>query len=189
MKKLAFILSIVVSSFAFSQKNLVADHAHSRIQFTVSHLTISDVTGNFDKFDLLINTKNEDFQNSKIDFSVEVSSINTHIEARDNHLKSADFFDVEKFPKMVFKSTSVKKKGKNKFLVIGNLTLHGITKPITLIMEYRGSVENPMTKKQVSGVKFMTTLNRSDFNIGGNFPEAVIGNKVMIKGDFELIQK
>lgn len=167
----------------------MADPAHSRIQFSVNHLMIADITGNFDKFDLLINTKDGNFQDSKIDFSVDISSINTHIEARDNHLRSADFFDVEKYPKMLFKSTSVNKKGKNKFIVVGNLTLHGETKPITLLLENRGTVENPMSKKQVTGIRVTAVLNRLDFNVGESFPEVMIGNKVMIKGDFELIEK
>lgn len=189
MKKLAVILSMFVGSIVFGQKTLVSDPAHSRIGFEVSHLTISDVSGNFEDFNLEINTHDESLNNAKINFSVDVASINTHIEARDNHLKSADFFDAEKFPKITFQSTSVKKKGKNKFLVNGNLTLHGITKPISIILENRGTVENPMTKKKVTGVRVLTTINRLDFKVGKSFPEFVIGNSVKIKGDFELGEK
>lgn len=189
MKKLAVILSMFAGSVMFGQKTFVSDPAHSRIQFSVNHLTISDVTGNFDKFDLNINANDETLKDAKINFSIDVASINTHIEARDNHLRNADFFDVEKFPKMTFKSTSIKKKGKNQFLVNGNLTLHGITKPITIILENRGTVENPMSKKKVTGVRVLATINRLDFKVGESFPEFMISNKVKIKGDFELGEK
>ena len=136
MKKvlsLAFIMLFSVSIFA--QKVLVSDPAHSRIQFSVIHLTINDIVGNFEKADLNIQADEKNFLNSKLNFEVDVNSINTHIEARDNHLRSADFFDVAKYPKMTFTSTSITKgKQKNYYNVNGNLTMHGITKPVSVVL-------------------------------------------------------
>ena len=191
MKKvlsLAFIMLFSVSIFA--QKVLVSDPAHSRIQFSVIHLTINDIVGNFDKANLIINADEKNFLNSKLNFEVDVNSINTHIEARDNHLRSADFFDVAKYPTMTFTSTSITKgKQKNYYNVHGNLTMHGITKPVSVVLVYRGSVVNQMNKKDTHGYQVLATIKRSDFGVGPNFPEAIISDQVRIKGDFELTEK
>ncbi len=88
---------------------------------------------------------------------------------RDNHLKSADFFDVEKYPTMTFKSTALSAEGKNKFKLTGDLTLHGVTKPVTMDLEYRGTVENPMSKKPTAGFQLTGTIKRTDFGIGTKF--------------------
>ena len=107
---------------------------------------------------------------------------------RNNHLKSADFFDAEKFPAITFKSTSVTKSGTNSFKLAGNLTMHGVTKPVTMDMVYTGTVENPMSKKQTAGFQVTGTIKRSDFGIGGNFPAAMISDEVRIKADGEFAQ-
>src|SRR5690606_3573943 len=191
MKKvlsLAFIMLFSVSIFA--QKVLVSDPAHSRIQFSVIHLTINDIVGNFDKANLNIQADEKNFLNSKLNFEVDVNSINTHIEARDNHLRSADFFDVAKYPTMTFTSTSITKgKQKNYYNVNGNLTMHGITKPVSVVLVYRGSVVNQMNKKDTHEYQVLATIKRSDFGVGPNFPEAIISDQVRIKGDFELTEK
>ncbi|MDO5607962.1 MAG: YceI family protein [Capnocytophaga sp.] len=186
MKKLILVASVLFAAVSFAQNTYHADPAHSRIQFKVSHLTVADVTGNFDKFDLAVQASDVSFADAKLTFSAQVNSINTHVEARDNHLKSADFFDAEKYPTLNFVSTSIKKKGKNKFVVNGNLTLHGVTKPVAVLLENRGTTVNPMNKKSVSGLRVTTVIKRSDFNIGGDFPTAVIGDEVQIQGDFEV---
>lgn len=191
MKKLMSLLMLIMLSVSvYAQKVLVSDPAHSRIQFSVIHLTISDITGNFETANVTINADEKNFLNSKVTFEVDVNSINTHIEARDNHLRSADFFDVANHPKMTFTSTSITKgKLKNYYNVNGNLTMHGITKPVSVVLVYRGSVVNQMNKKDTHGYQVMATINRSDFNVGPGFPEAVISDQVRIKGDFELTQK
>lgn len=188
MKKLLSALSIVlISATTFAQTVLKNDAAHSRIQFAVTHLTISDITGNFNTAALTVNKDDSNFLNSNINFTIDVSSIDTHVEARDNHLKSADFFEVEKYPNMTFSSTSISKgKLKNYYNLKGNLTMHGVTKPVTLVLVDRGSTINAMNKKKTYAYQVTGTLKRSDFGVGGNFPEAVISNMVRIKGDFEL---
>ncbi len=110
MKKLFSLVALVVfTSITFAQKTLVSDAAHSRIQFVVTHLGINDITGNFNTADLTIKTDDANFVNSNLTFTADVNSIDTHVEARDNHLKSADFFDAANQPKIVFVSTSMAK--------------------------------------------------------------------------------
>ena len=187
MKKLMSLVAVMLFAVGiFAQKVLVSDPAHSRVQFSVIHLTINDITGNFDKANLTINTDNKNFANSKIMFEVDPASINTHVEARDNHLKSADFFDAAKFPTMDFTSTSLTKTKKDQYTLKGNLTMHGVTKPVTLTLIYKGSTVNAMNKKTTYGYQVLGTLNRSEFNVGPNFPAPMISDVVNIKGDFEL---
>ena len=191
MKKVLSILaSAMFAVSVFGQKTLKNDPAHSRIQFEVTHLGINDITGNFNSAKLTINTDDKNFVNSKFTFSADVSSIDTHVEARDNHLKSADFFNVEQYPSLNFASTSVKKtKVKNQYVLNGNLTLHGVTKPVRLNLVYKGSTINPMSQVKTYAYQVSGILKRSDFGVGPKFGEAVISDAVNIKGDFELTEK
>ena len=111
-----------------------------------------------------------------------------HSLQRNNHLKSADFFDAQKYPSMHFKSTSLEKYDKNKYKLTGDLTLHGITKPVTMDLEYRGTVENPMSKKPTAGFQLTGVIKRSDFAIGNGFPPPMISDEVRIKADGEFLQ-
>ena len=194
MKKIVSLLFMgLMAVNSFAQNTLKSDPAHSRIQFSVTHLGISEITGNFEKSALSMNVDEKNFTNSKINFVVDVNSINTHIEARDNHLRNEDFFDVKKFPEMVFQSTSIKPMKINSSMKIllyevkGNLTLHGVTKPVTVNLLYKGMVVNPMSKKKTYGYQVVGVIKRSDFGVGGGYPEAMISDKVQIKGDFEMI--
>ena len=117
MKKIVSLLFMgLMAVNSFAQNTLKSDPAHSRIQFSVTHLGISEITGNFEKATLNMNVDEKNFTNSKISFVVDVNSINTHIEARDNHLRNEDFFDVKKFPEMTFQGTSIKAMKKNSAL-------------------------------------------------------------------------
>ncbi|MHA6727166.1 YceI family protein [Chryseobacterium sp. A301] len=189
MKKMFSMIALMLFTLSITaQKTLVSDPAHSRIQFSVIHLGINDITGNMDKAALTIQADEQNFANSTLTFEVDPSSINTHIEARDNHLKSADFFDVDTFPTMAFTSTSLKKTGKKNYYELnGNLLMHGVTKPVKLTLIYRGSTES--NKKTVHGYQVLGTLKRSDFGVGTKFPEAMVSDLVRIKGDFELKEK
>lgn len=190
MKKILFAALAFVSLTAFVTFNNTwkNDDAHSQIQFTVTHLGVSDVSGTFNDFDVTVQSSKADFSDAVFELSAKTASINTRIEARDNHLKSADFFDVEKFPTLNFKSTGITKAGKNKYKLAGNLTLHGVTKPVSLNLTYRGSVENPMSKKQTAGFQITGTIKRSDFNVGDKFPAAMVSDEVRIKADGEFTQ-
>lgn len=191
MRKLLSVLAFsAITAFGFAQKTLVSDPPHSRVQFAVTHLGINDINGGFDTATLTINTDEKSFVNSKLTFEVVPESINTHVDARDQDLRSADFFDTTTFPKMVFTSTSIKKnKMKNYYILTGNLLMHGVTKPVTATLIYRGATINPNNKSKTYGYQVLTSLKRSDFGIGPKFPEAMISDLVKIKGDFELTEK
>ncbi len=188
MKKLFSLLIVALLSTAvFSQTTWNADPMHSKLSFSTQHLGISDVTGLFKKFEVSATTNKADFSDAVFELSVDVASINTEVEMRDNHLKSADFFEVEKHPSMTFKSTSIKKVSKDKYKLSGNLTLLGITKPVTMDLWYRGTVENPMSKKATSGFQLTGIIKRSDFNVGPKFPAPMISDNVHIKADGEFV--
>lgn len=164
------------------------DPPHSQLGFTVTHLGINDVSGTFNDFDVTVTSSKEDFSDAQMNLTAKVASIDTRVDARDNHLKSADFFDAEKYPTMDFKSTELKKAGKNKFKMSGNLTLHGVTKPVTMDLLYTGTTQNPMSKKTTVGFQVSGTIKRSDFNIGEKFPDAMVSDDVRIKADGEFAQ-
>lgn len=188
MKKsiLIALLAIFGQASAFAQTTWNVDKAHSKLNFTVVHLGISDVEGLFKNFDVTIKAAKPDFSDGVFELSADISSINTEIEMRDNHLKSPDFFDAAKFPKLTFKSTSIKPNGKNKYTLSGNLTMHGITKPVSLNLTYRGTIVHPMTKANVAGFQLTGTLLRKDFNLGSGFPAPMISDEVEIKADGEF---
>jgi polyisoprenoid-binding protein YceI len=190
MKKLTIILSAFFFLTAFTTLDGIwkNDDPHSQLGFTVTHLGISDVSGTFNDFDVTVTSSKPDFSDAVFELSADVASIDTRVEARNNHLKSADFFDAEKYPTMNFKSTSLKKISKDQYKLTGNLTLHGITKQVTMDLQYNGTVENPMTKKQTAGFSLTGTINRSDFNLGNNFPAPMISDEVSIKADGEFVQ-
>ena len=188
MKKLllfAAILFLQTSLFAQTAtwKN---DKMHSKLKFTVTHHLLSDVDGLFKKFDVTITATNPDFSDAVFELSADASSINTEVEMRDNDLKSPGFFDVATYPKITFKSSSIKADGTNKYKLTGNLTMHGVTKPVTMDLWYRGTKENPNSKKNDAGFKLRGTLKRSDFNIGTNTPTVLVSDEVEIQADGEF---
>ena len=129
MKKIFFTAALFVQASLFAQtttwKN---DKMHSKLKFTATHLLVSDVDGLFKNFDVTISTTKPDFSDAVFELSADVSSINTEVDMRDNDLKSANFFDAATYPKITFKSTSIKPDGQNKYKLTGNLTMHGVTK-------------------------------------------------------------
>lgn len=189
-KKFSIVIAafLMLSAFSYATYTWTNDDAHSQAQFTVTHLGIADVTGTFNDFDATITSSKPDFSDAVFEFTAKVNSIDTRVEARDNHLKSADFFDVAKYPTINFKSTSLKKSGKDKYKVTGDLTIHGITKQVTLDLLYRGSTVNAMNQKQTAGFQVTGTIKRSDFNLGNGFPPPMISDKVSIKADGEFVQ-
>ena len=189
MKKVTIVLSALVLSAFAAVSAWKSDKAHSRLGFSITHLGIADISGSFKNFDVTVNASKEDFSDATFELTAEVGSINTDIEMRDNHLKTADFFDAEKYPTMTFKSTSLKSAGKNKFKLTGDLTLHGVTKPVTMDLLYRGTVENPMSKTPTAGFQLTGTLKRSDFGIGEKFPAPMLSDEVQIKADGEFAKQ
>lgn len=189
MKKQMLSILLTLSVFTGLAQSWKSDPPHSRLGFSVVHMGISDITGSFNKFEATIDAAKPDFSDAKVELTAEVGSINTSVEMRDNHLKSADFFDAEKYPTMSFKSTGITKLGKgNRYRLTGYLTLHGVEKPVTLTMTYRGTTTNPQSKKKVAGFQVVGVIRRSDFGIGNKFPSVMISDNVMIKADGEFMQ-
>lgn len=169
MKKIKFTIAslLLVGSSIIAQNNWSIDAAHSKVQFNVTHLMISEVTGKFKLFDGKITSAKEDFTDAQIEFSVDVNSINTDDEKRDGHLKSDDFFNVEKFPKMLFKSTSFKKVDGKKYKLTGTLTICDVTKTVTFDVVYNGTVKDPWGNTK-AGFKLLGNINRIDYGLKWN---------------------
>ena len=191
MKKTAMLLSVlfVLTAFTVISTTWKSDPPNSQLSFTVKHIGINKISGNFTDFNVTVESSKPDFSDAVITMKAKTASINTFVEARDNHLRSADFFDAAKYPEITFTSTSIKPKDKNEYKITGNLTMHGITKVVTLEMEYKGTVKDPMSKRTIAGITIEGDLKRSDFNIGSKFTDNIISDKVEIKGHGEFIQQ
>lgn len=187
MKKHSIILIIWVflpaAILAQTWKN---DPAHSRMEFTISHNLISELGGVFNDYTITAEGTETDFSDATIDVVVQTKSVDTEVDKRDEHLRSPDFFDVDRFPEMRFKSNQIRQIDGNTFLVTGDLTLHGITKSVDLTMVYNGS----FTKdgKSTSGITVTGSILRPDFDLGPDFPIAVIGDKVTLTVNAEMKQ-
>lgn len=144
----------------------ILDPTHSEVQFKVKHLVISTVTGTFKVFDGSLETENDDFSNANISFSLNVDSIDTNQADRDNHLKSADFFDAEKYPVIQFKSTSFTKNGDD-YKLNGDLTIKDTTKPITLDVEFGGTATD-FYNNEKAGFEVAGKINRKDYGLTWN---------------------
>lgn len=188
MKKLfsLLIVSLVSTSLFAQTASWKVDPMHSQLSFSTTHLGISDVDGLFKKFDATATGSAADFSDAVFELTADVSSIDTEVEMRDKHLRSADFFDVEKFPTMTYKSTGIEKAGENKYRLTGNLTLHGVTKPVTMDLWYRGTIVNPQSKTPTAGFQLTGTIKRSDFGIGEKFAPPMLSDEVKIKADGEF---
>lgn len=188
MKKLiVFAAAVLFASASFAQTWKV-DKAHAHLTFTITHLAVSDVDGTFKDFDATITTTKADFSDAKFEFSAKTASVSTDNDQRDGHLKSADFFDVANYPTLTFVSTSIAPAGNNHYKVTGNLTLHGVTKPATFDIQYRGTITNPMTKAPDAGFKVTGTIKRSDFNFGSKFGSPMLSDEVVLAASGEFAQ-
>ena len=145
----------------------VVDKSHSHVNFAVSHMVVAEVTGRFKDFDVKVIQSGDTFTDSYVEAVIKTASISTDNERRDNHLRSDDFFNAEQFPEITFKSTSVKKTGKNTYNITGNLTIRDVTKPVVLNALYRGEIKDPKGNIK-RGVKATTTINRFDFGTKWN---------------------
>ena len=192
MRKLfiLFFAAVVISVSGAAQTTWVEDPMHSKLGFTVTHLGIADVSGFFDSYDVTITASKPDFSDAVVELTADVKSVNTQVEQRDNHLRSADFFNVEKHPEMTFKSTSIKKLSDNRYELAGNLTIHGKTREIEVEMWHRGTTSNPNANgAPVVGIQITGSIKRSDFGIGPGFPAPMISDEVRIKADGEFGQR
>ncbi|MBT1707147.1 YceI family protein [Fulvivirgaceae bacterium PWU5] len=140
------------------------DPLHSEVQFKVKHLVISTVSGSFTKFQGSATTQGDDFENAAIEFSLDTDSISTHQAQRDEHLRSPEFFDTATYPTISFRSTGFKKVSDDQYALTGDLTMKGITKPITLDAEYGGTAKDPWGNIR-HGFEVKGVVNRKEFGL------------------------
>jgi len=140
------------------------DPMHSEITFKVKHLMITNVTGSFQQFDATMEASAEDFSDAKINFEADINSISTSNEQRDTHLKSDDFFSAEQFPKLSFTSTSFTHKGGSDYVLNGDLTIKGNTKPVSLNVEFGGRMTD-FYGQDKAGFEISGKINRSEFGL------------------------
>ena len=185
MKKqfLGLALLLVVTSFSFAQTTWKLDRSHSNVKFTVTHMVVSEVEGAFKMFDGSLVASKADLSDANINFSVDVASVNTDNERRDGHLKSDDFFNAEKFPKMTFVSKNFKPLGGNKYALTGDLTIRDVTKTVTFDVTYGGQV-NTGNGKAKAGFKAKTTIDRTAFNL--KWSRAIEGGGLVVANDVEI---
>lgn len=186
MKTVIYTLLFITITQSVLAQNWKSDPQHSRLGFKITHMNISEVNGIFKEFEIIVNAKKTDFSDAVIQLTADIGSIDTEVGARDNHLKSQDFFDEENYPSMKFKSTSIREIGKHKYEVTGDLTLRNITKQVRVVMTYNGTIVNPVTHKKTAGFHFTGEIKRYDFNIGSTIPDKLVGNEVAIIIDTEL---
>jgi polyisoprenoid-binding protein YceI len=165
--------------------------SHSELQFKIRHLMISNVTGHFQKFEGSVETEGDELANAKINFTIDVDSISTNNEQRDGHLKSPDFFDVASHPQIKFESTSFTKVDEENYKLEGHLTMHGVTHPASLDVEYGGTIKDPWGNTR-AGFTVEGKINRKDWNLSWNgATEAgglVLGEDVKVHANVEFVK-
>jgi polyisoprenoid-binding protein YceI len=168
------------------------DTQHVEVGFAVRHLMISTVKGHFRAVSGIVKTSDDDFSTAEVDLTIDAKSIETRDEGRDNHLKSADFFDVEKYPSLTFKSTKVTPLSKGRFAVLGDLTIRDITKPVTLEVEQEGLVRDPWGNEK-AGFSAKGVINRKDFGLSWNVAletgGVLVGDDVKLNLEIELTRQ
>lgn len=167
------------------------DLAHSSVNFHVRHLMVSKVHGRFSLWGGTLEIDNDDITRSRVDVSIDAASVDTKEDKRDAHLRSADFFDVERFPALTFKSTKVEKTGDEELAITGDLTLHGVTKSVKLAVELGGQAKDPWGGIR-TGFSAKTSINRKDFGLGWNAVletgGVLVGEKIEITFEIEAVQ-
>ena len=163
------------------------DKAHSFIQFTVNHMGLTEVPGFFRDFSGSVNFDAKDITKSTVEFTAKAASIDTGVTARDNHLKTKDFFEVDKYPDIIFKSTKVEKKGKN-WVMTGDFTMKGVTKSITFPFRIVGWLPPDDRSGGKMGVAAETTINRRDYGItwGNNLPSGIAAVSDQVKISLQI---
>lgn len=195
MKKYTLLLFVFLASLqlTLAQVTWEADPMHSNIHFSINHLGISFVDGQFEKMEGAVTSKSEtDFDDAVFNFTVEAASINTRVKQRDEHLRSDDFFDAEKYPKITLQNGKLEKSKKGKYKLTGDLTMKDVTKKVTFDVDFYGVITDPWGNKR-AGLTAKTKINRKDFNINYNnkLSSGVdeVGNEVKIEVNTEMVKK
>jgi polyisoprenoid-binding protein YceI len=197
MKSLATgFIALTLAAYALPARASVweVDSTHSSAEFSVRHMMVSTAKGRFDKVTGTLNLDDKTPTKSTVDIVIDATTIDTHEPKRDAHLKSPDFFDVAKYPTINFKSTKIEKAGKAKFKVTGDLTMHGVTKPVVLSVEGPSAPQKNMMGTLSSGVSATAKIDRKDWGLTWNKPldsvgGLAVGNEVTLAIDLELTQK
>ena len=173
-------------------KKFNLDPAHSTVQFSIKHMMIAKVHGTFDKLQAELNYNELNINESAVKAKIDVDSINTKEPQRDNHLKSADFFDIQKFPTIEFQSTNLTKESNSELKINGLLTIHGVTKEVTLISEgLSPEMKDPWGNIKL-GISAKTSIKRKDFGLNWNAAlEAggvLVGDEVQIQLDLQFLK-
>ena len=167
------------------------DPSHSEIQFKVKHLMVTTVTGSFKKFEGTVESNSDDFSDAKISFTADISSIDTGAPDRDKHLRSADFFELDKYPQLKFTSTSFKKIDEHNYDLAGDLNIRGVTKPIKLKVEYAGKAKDPWGNTK-AGFALEGKINRKEWGLAWNAPletgGVLVSEEVRLLAEIQLIQ-
>jgi polyisoprenoid-binding protein YceI len=168
------------------------DPTHSELGFKIKHLMITNVSGNFNNFDVVAETNGNDFSHAKVTASIKVESINTNNAQRDEHLRQADFFEADKYPNITFESTSVERIDDENYSITGDLTIKETTKPIKLSLEYSGVTKDPWGNLK-AGFSLNGKLNRKDFGISYNATletgGVMLGEDLKINGEIQLVKQ
>lgn len=160
------------------------DASHSNVLFTITHMVISEVTGSFSEFEGTLAHTKPDFSDAKLSAVIQTKSITTNNERRDNHLRSADFFLADSFPTITFESSAFEKTGANTFDIKGNLTMRGVTKPVTLKARYNGEIKDARGNFR-AGFKASTTINRMDFGV--MWSRQLDGGGVVVSDNVDIV--
>ena len=191
MKRLALfaVAFALAAPLAFAQTTTwVPDKAHSEVDFSILHMSLSNVRGHFGNIGGSIVLNPADISKSTVNVTIDVSTVDTGVSARDADLKSANFFDVANFPTATFVSTSVAKTASG-LNVSGNLTLHGVTHPVTLQVQGPNGPVQGMDHKPHSGFSASTTISRTAFGIAAKYPASVVGDDVNLTIDLDVAQQ
>jgi polyisoprenoid-binding protein YceI len=192
-RTLIALVVVIAAPLAASADTWQIDPVHTTVGFSVRHMTISTVRGQFNKVAGTITANDNDPATAVIEATIDTASIDTHSPDRDSDLKSANFLDVAKYPTMTFKSKKIEAAGPGKYNVVGDLTLHGVTKEVTLAVEATGApIKDPWGNMR-AGATATTTINRKDFGLTWNkmieAGGAVVGDAVAVEIDVEAVKK
>jgi polyisoprenoid-binding protein YceI len=183
---LAMVASVFLAGSAVAADEYTVDVPHSTIGFAVKHLTISTVRGKFTDFHGMIRFDENDMTKTWVDLTIKATSVDTGNERRDNHLRNPDFFEVEKFPDITFKSKSVEKSGDG-FIIIGDFAMHGVTKEIRIPFTFAGKANDRQGKQRVA-FDGALTINRQDYGIAYDKTGITVGNDIKIEFSVQAIK-
>jgi polyisoprenoid-binding protein YceI len=194
MVKKFFVFVVMVGlvyGFGMGMNEYEADIAHSSLSFKISHMVVSKVRGHFNDFSVTIKEDPNDITKSSVAVVIKTASIDTDNEKRDNHLRSADFFDAEKYPEITFQSSRIEKKG-DAYAAVGTLNMHGVSKEITIPFEITGKMKDPWGNTR-AGIEASTQLDRKDYGLNWNKTldkgGLMVGNEVKIEILLEMVSK